>query len=68
MVNCDFCGKEIKGEAKRKKEAMLNDGNYCEECKDKGINELFEEILEDDESEEGDPDNKEDRENEEEDI
>ncbi len=45
MVNCDFCGKEIPKENRDKKEAMLNDGNYCDECSDKGINELFEEIL-----------------------
>lgn len=48
MVDCDFCGKEISMNTKKKKEAMLSDGNYCEECSDKGINELYEEILEDD--------------------
>jgi hypothetical protein len=48
MVTCDFCGKEIINHKNRKKEAMLNDGNYCDLCSDKGINELYEEILEDD--------------------
>jgi len=52
MVNCDFCGKEIIETGKKKKEAMLSDGNYCEECTDKGINELFEEILDDKEENE----------------
>ena len=51
MVNCDFCGKEILSNYKKKKEAMLMDGNYCDECGDKGINELFEEILDEDEDE-----------------
>jgi hypothetical protein len=45
MVNCDFCGKEILNNKDKKKEAMLNDGNYCKECSDKGINELYDEIL-----------------------
>jgi len=50
MTNCDFCGKEISNNNyKKKKEAMLNSGNYCDECSDKGINELFEEILNEDE-------------------
>jgi hypothetical protein len=47
MVNCDFCGKKIRESGKKKKEAMLSDGNYCDECSDKGINELYEEILDD---------------------
>jgi len=50
MVNCDFCGKEILESEKKKKEAMLTDGNYCDECSDKGINELYEEILDDKEN------------------
>ena len=50
MVNCDFCGKEIRETGKKKREAMLSDGNYCDECSDKGINELFEEILDDKEN------------------
>ena len=48
MANCDFCGKEISVK-KNKKEIILNEGNYCEECSKKDINELFEEILEEDE-------------------
>jgi hypothetical protein len=49
MVNCDFCGKVIPKENKNKKEEKLVEGNYCEECKDKDINELYNEILEEDE-------------------
>lgn len=45
MVNCDFCGKEIAVNNRSKKESMLNEGNYCDECRNKDINELFSEIL-----------------------
>jgi len=59
MVNCDFCGKEISDIGKKKKAAMLNEGNYCDECGDKGINELFEEILDEDNEEAIDEDSEE---------
>jgi hypothetical protein len=49
MVNCNFCGKAIPKESKVKKEVKLIDGNYCDECKNKDINELYNEILDDEE-------------------
>ncbi|MFA5259054.1 MAG: hypothetical protein WC402_03175 [Candidatus Pacearchaeota archaeon] len=56
MVNCDFCGKEILTKEGTKKETMLSSGNYCSECKNRDITELFEEILEEDSEEEIDED------------
>ncbi len=50
MVNCDFCGKEIKNINSGKKKTRLNEGNYCYEYSSKGIEELYNEILEDEES------------------
>lgn len=46
MANCDFCGKPIIVNDKKKKEEKLNEGNYCEECSNKDLDELFNEILE----------------------
>ena len=51
MANCEFCGKEV-DIIEKSKGKCLNEGIYCDECKNKEINELFEEILEDDEDEE----------------
>ncbi len=42
----------IKDETKNKKETRLNKGDYCLECKNKEITELFEEILNEEEKEE----------------
>lgn len=48
MINCDFCGKEMLNPEKTKREDILNEGNYCDECKNKDLDELYNEILEDD--------------------
>lgn len=48
MASCDFCGKEISKSKENKKSKILTQGNYCEECSNKDMNELFEEILDDD--------------------
>lgn len=46
MANCDFCGNETSVQDNcNKKDARLNKGNYCDKCKNKEINDLFEEIL-----------------------
>ena len=49
MAECDFCGKEI-SKSSNKKEIRLNNGNYCDECSNKDLNELFQEILDEEES------------------
>ena len=38
----------LKQGAGSKDEDILNCGNYCEECRDKDINELYEDILNED--------------------
>ncbi|VVB78042.1 Uncharacterised protein [uncultured archaeon] len=52
MANCDFCGKEISIGVNTKKDPLLKSGTYCEECSKKDLNDLFEEILNEEESDE----------------